>query len=91
MNIMDKTRELMSSEMIDRLTIESLEKSRRLIGGELEARMMDHYYHHEQKFRMLWNLMDWETQIQMAVRFKANIYYKSFLDSVQLTAYMMLV
>ena len=81
----------MSSEMIDRMTIENLEKIHRLNDSELEARMMDHYYHHETKFRLLWDTMDWETQIQIAAKFPSNKFYKSFLDDVQLTAYKLLI
>lgn len=91
MNIWDKTRELMSSEMIDRMTIDSLRKNRRLNDSELEARMMDHDFHHGTKFRLLWDTMDWETQIQIAVKFPSNKFYKSFLDNVQLTAYKLLI
>ena len=91
MNIWEKTKEVMWEERSSRSSIEQLFKYGRLNDDELKARLMDHDYHFETKFKMIWEDLAWETQLALAVHFYANVYYRSFLDSAQETAYKLLI
>lgn len=91
MNIPHVAREITAKERHDRSTIAHLHKCGRLSDTELEASIMDHDYHYDQLFRLIWEECSWEEQIQLALQWKHNRFFQSFLDSVQFTAYKILL
>jgi len=91
MNIPHAAKEITAKERHDRSVITHYHKNGRLTDDELEASIMDHDYHYGRLFKLIWEECTWEEQIQLALRWRHNGYFQSFLDSVQFTAYKILL
>lgn len=91
MNINELIKAQFIKEFSDRLSIEHNYKKGDISDEEYKTQMMDHDYHYGEIFSLIWQDCTWEEQIQIAVRWKTNKFFQEFLDSVQSTAYKLML
>lgn len=85
MTINMQVKEIHYKERYDRSVIDHEFKNGLFDHREMAIRIRDHEYHYEKLFRMIWEEASWEEQIQLAIKWKANRFFQSYLDEVQLT------